>query len=52
MPYIKEEDKSDVRSGQTRTGGDLNFLITELFQNHFMEKGGRYQRCYARRFKK
>lgn len=43
MPYIKQEDKDRVRISTPKNSGELNFKLTELIQDYFVENGGRYQ---------
>lgn len=43
MPYIKEEDRQRVRQSIPKNSGELNFRLTELIQEYYVENGGRYQ---------
>lgn len=46
MPYIKQDKRNKVREGFPEDNGDLNFLFFELFQNHFLTQGMRYQQVH------
>lgn len=44
MPYIKPEDRSNIRVGDwPKTAGELNFCFTELIIKYLKVKGESYQ---------
>lgn len=44
MPYIKQEDRDNLYYEATvpSNAGELNYLITTIIDEYFLENGGRY----------
>jgi hypothetical protein len=43
MPYIKQEDKEQVRNVGCRSAGELNYYFTKEIQDYIDKKGLSYQ---------
>jgi len=44
MPYINQDDREDLHYEQKipANAGELNYLLTTIIDDYFMEHGGRY----------
>ncbi len=45
MPYIKPEDRQRVKVGVSNieTAGELNYVLTLIITDYFVQNGGKYQ---------